>query len=70
MRGFHSFLIQTYQLISTEYVLPLVLIDIHSQVFMPNGYTDDILHGYRKSFGLIGNLLKAFLLKGWHNFVK
>ena len=37
---------------------------------MPNGYTDDTLHGYRKSFGLIGNLLKAFLLKGWDNFVK
>ena len=63
MRGFHSFLIQTYQLISTEYVLPLVLIDIHSQVFIPRGYTDDTLHGYRKSFGLIGKV-KSFFTKG------
>ena len=56
-------------LISTEYDLSLVLIDIHSQVFMPNEYTDDIPHGYRKSFGLIGKV-KSFLLKGWHSFVK
>ena len=36
---------------------------------MPHGYNDDTLHGYRKSFSLIGNLLKAFLLKGWHNLL-
>ena len=38
---------------------------------MPHGYTDDTLHGYRKSFSLIGvcNLLKAFLLQGWHNLL-
>ena len=69
LRGFHSFLILTYQLIPTEYVISLVLIDIHSQVFMPHGYTDDTPHGYRKSFGLIGKV-KSFLLKGWHSFVK
>ena len=53
----------------TEYVISLVLIDIHSQVFMPHGYTDDTPHGYRKSFGLIGKV-KSFLVKGWHSFVK
>ena len=63
LRGFYSFLIQTYQLIPTEYVLSLVLIDIYSQVFMPHGYTDDTPHGYRKSFGLIGKV-KSILLKG------
>ena len=55
-----------YQLIPTEYVLSLVLIDIHSQVFMPHGYTDDTPHGYRKSFGLIDKV-KSILLKGWHS---
>ena len=59
----------TYQLIPTEYVISLVLIDIHPQVFMPHGYTDDTAHGYRKSFGLIGKV-KSILLKGWHSFVK
>ena len=63
LRGFHSFFIQTYQLISTEYVLPLVLIDIQSQVFMPHGYTDDTLHRYRKSFSLIGKV-KSLFTKG------
>ena len=53
---------------ATEYVLSLVLIDIHSQVFMPHGYTDDTPHGYRKSFGLIGKV-KRILLKGWHSIL-
>ena len=44
---------QTYQLISTEYVSSLVLIDIHSQVFMPNGY--------RKSFSVIGKVKSCLL---------
>ena len=30
---------------------------------MPDGYTDDTPHGYRKSFSLIGKV-KSFLLKG------
>ena len=62
LKEFHSFLIQQYQLIPTEYVPSLVLIDIHSQVFMPHGYTDDISHSYRKSFSLMSKV-KSCLLK-------
>ena len=60
---YRLFLIQTYQLIPTEYVSSLVLIDIQSQVFMPHGYTDDMPLGYRKSFSLSGKV-KSCLLKG------
>ena len=45
------------------YISSLVLKDIHSQVFMPHGYTDDIPHRYRKSFSLMGKV-KSCLLKG------
>ena len=34
--------------------------DIHSRVFMPHRYTDDINHGYRKSFSLMGKV-KSFI---------
>ena len=53
---FHSFLIQTYRIIPTEYLSSPALKDIHSQVFIPHGYTDDIPHGCRKSFTLMGKV--------------
>ena len=45
------------------HISSLVLIDIHSQVSMPHEYTDDIPHGCRKSFSLMGKV-KSGLLKG------
>ena len=63
LRRFHSFLIQTYQLIPTEYVSSLVLINIRSKVFMPHEYTDEIPHWYRKPFSLMSKV-KSCLLKG------
>ena len=39
----------------------LVLIDIHAQVFTPHRYSDDIPHGYRKSFSLMGKVQSCSL---------
>ena len=47
-----------------NYILTGTHTYIHSQVFMPHGYTDDIPQGYRKSFSLMGKVKSCMLTKG------
>ena len=59
----HSNISAQYLLNMYNYILTGTHRYIHSQVFMLHGYTDDIPHGYRKSFSLMGKV-KSCLLKG------